>query len=209
MTVAGTPTETTVFDAALAAHTAWLTTDRGLRCELPGWRWRGPADETDELMLARCTGPTLDVGCGPGRLTAALRARMVPALGIDVSATAVRMTGRRGGRVFHGDVFGPVPDAGEWDHVLLADGNIGIGGAPLVLLARARELLAPGGSVIVEVDPPGRGLQCGTARIGPGRPFPWALVGADAVAGLAGHAGFEPEWQADRCGRWFAELRRR
>ncbi len=28
------------------------------------------------------------------------------------------------------DVFGPLPGARTWGHVLLADGNIGIGGVP-------------------------------------------------------------------------------
>ena len=45
----------------------------------------------DDGLLRRCTGPVLDVGCGPGRLTGALTARGHVALGVDVSAGAVRL----------------------------------------------------------------------------------------------------------------------
>ena len=43
----------------------------------------------------------------------------------------------------------------RWRTTLLLDGNIGIGGAPVALLRRAGELLAPGGATLVELDPPG------------------------------------------------------
>ena len=42
---------------------------------LPVARWSGPVSEADESMLASAQGPVLDVGCGPGRLTAALHQR--------------------------------------------------------------------------------------------------------------------------------------
>ena len=54
------------------------------------------------------------------------------------------------------DVFGPLPGEGRWDTALLADGNIGIGGDPVALLARVRELLAPEGRVVVDLAAPGR-----------------------------------------------------
>ena len=38
----------------------------------------------DLALLAHCTGRTLDIGCGPGRLTAALAALGHVVLGIDV-----------------------------------------------------------------------------------------------------------------------------
>jgi hypothetical protein len=91
------------------------------------------------------------------------------------------------------DVFDRLPAEGCWDHVLLADGNIGIGGDPQRLLCRAAELLAPGGTVLVETDPRPDLLWRGTARIrtpaGTGRSVPWACVGADALAGVAPAAG--------------------
>ena len=56
----------------------------------PTWhdvgRWIADADAVDLRLLDRCAGPTLDLGCGPGRLAAALAGRGVPALGVDVSA---------------------------------------------------------------------------------------------------------------------------
>nr|WP_246122422.1 class I SAM-dependent methyltransferase [Actinoallomurus bryophytorum] len=49
-------------------------------------------------MLKHCHGPTIDLGCGPGRLVQALTARGVRALGIDTSPWAVRQC--RGHRAF-------------------------------------------------------------------------------------------------------------
>ena len=45
----------------------------------------------DAALLEPCAGPTLDIGCGPGRLAAALALSGTPALGIDVSPAAVRL----------------------------------------------------------------------------------------------------------------------
>lgn len=128
---------TAAFDAALSAHRCWLHLDDGQRRELPVWRWHAPPDHVDELMLHRCQGPTLDVGCGPGRLTAALWERGTTALGIDTSPRAVRMTARRGGLARRQSVFERVPGEGSWRHVLLADGNLGIGGQGVPVVRRA------------------------------------------------------------------------
>ena len=100
----------------------------------------------DESLLARCTGSTLDVGCGPGRLCAALARRGRTVLGVDVSAEAVRQARRRGAPAMRGDVFAALPGEGRWNHVLLADGNIGIGGDPCALLARCVSLMAADGT---------------------------------------------------------------
>jgi hypothetical protein len=62
----------------------------------------------------------------------------------------VRQARRRGATAIHGDVFQPLPGEGLWRHILLADGNIGIGGDPDTLLARTRQLLAPGGTALIE-----------------------------------------------------------
>ena len=45
----------------------------------------------DASILDRCQGHTLDVGSGPGRLTVALAERGVPALGIDITPSAVQL----------------------------------------------------------------------------------------------------------------------
>ena len=97
------------FDDALATQRCWLRLDDGERHELPVWRWHAKPDETDELMLHRCWGPTLDVGCGPGRLTGALRERGTVTLGIDTSPRAVSLTSRRGGIALRQSVFDRVP----------------------------------------------------------------------------------------------------
>jgi hypothetical protein len=91
------------------------------------------------------------------------------------------------------DLFGPLPGEGTWDHVLLADGNIGIGGDPLRLLRRAGRLLRAGGTVLVETDTAAELFWRGTVRLrttaGAGAPVPWACAGADALSWLAAPLG--------------------
>ncbi len=165
----------------------------------------------DLSLLWRCAGPTLDVGCGPGRLAAALAARGVPALGIDVAPLAVRLSRQAGAVALRRDVFGRLPAEGRWVALLLADGNIGIGGDPVRLLRRAGQLLAPTGQVLVEVEPPGTPtgpvrlrLEDATGRIS--KPFAWCLVSLDELAVLAPAAGLlvAGSWQS--AGRHFAAL---
>lgn len=197
------------FDSALLATTCWLELSSGERITLPVARWRSAPERGDEAMIRRCTGPTLDVGCGPGRLTSALTTRGVSALGVDVSPVAVRLTRSRGATALRRNVFDSVPGTGRWRHVLLADGNIGIGGDPARLLCRVGELLAPGGTALVEVDPPGSRVCNGQVRVnGAGRWFAWAWLGADGVAATAAEAGLRLTWLAACGGRWFAELER-
>jgi SAM-dependent methyltransferase len=172
--------------------------------------WFAERTPGDDSLLDRCTGPTLDVGCGPGRLVAALTARGLTALGLDVSAEAVRQTRRRGAPARHACVFGSVE--GGWRHLLLADGNIGIGGDPEKLLRRCHELLAPGGDILVEVDPPGAGSWRGHVALRQGSrvsgPFPWAAVAADDLDVLARAAvlAVAERWTSAR--RCFARLER-
>jgi len=180
---------------------------------LPLACWSNPADGTDRALLAHCTGATLDIGCGPGRMTQHLAQRGLRVLGIDVVDEAVRQARARGVGALVRDVFGPLPGEGRWDTALLADGNIGIGGDPRRLLRRVAELLSPRGRVVLDIAAPGSGLrtvnvtlECGGRRSGP---FPWAVVGPEAPATLAAQLGF---WVTltDRVGsRWFAVLDRR
>ena len=71
----------------------------------------------------------------------------------------------------------------------------------------------PAGTALVELDPPGTGLRCDSARLlRAGRStawFPWARVGTDAVAEPAAVAGLEVRATVGAAGRWFAELVRR
>ena len=106
---------------------------------LPVGRWRSNADAEDCALLDHCVGHTIDVGCGPGRMSEHLMARGHGVLGIDLVAEAVRQARRRGVAALRRDVFAQLPGEGRWDTVLLADGNIGIGGDPVALLdARGR-----------------------------------------------------------------------
>jgi SAM-dependent methyltransferase len=185
----------------------------GERIRLPVARWHAAADEADEMLIGRCIGPTLDIGCGPGRLTVALGARGIPVLGVDVSPVAVRLTRRRGGPALRRDVFDRIPATGRWRHVLLADGNIGIGGDPRALLRRVGQLLAADGTALVEVAAPGTGLLCAPARFAGPEPeaswFPWAMLDAEAIADPAAEAGLAVGWHGARSGRWFVELTRK
>ena len=128
-------------------------------------RYLGPADESDVRVLDGLTGPVLDVGCGPGRHLHALAARGVFALGVDLSTVAVELAVGGGGRAMVGDIFGDVPGGGTWRSALLLDGNIGIGGRPVRLLERVRNLLDERGVFVVELDPPGTPTGATQARL--------------------------------------------
>jgi len=173
--------------------------------------WSGGLVAGDTSLLARCVGPTLDVGCGPGRLVAALHRAGRAAMGVDVSAEAVRQAQRRGLWAVRADVFEPLPGEGRWRTVLLADGNIGIGGDPRRLLRRCASVLDPGGAVLAELCAPGEPSWSGEIVLrDPWRrsaPFPWASVSADRVVDVAERSGLRVCREWTEAGRWFAELR--
>jgi len=196
------------FEPGLLGRQCWLELPGGERIALPIDRWRARPQGGDELLLGSCHGPTLDVGCGPGRLTVELVRRGVIALGVDVSAVAVGLTRAKGAPAIRRDVFGRLPGEGRWRHVVLADGNVGIGGNPVRLLRRAAELLRAGGSVLAEIESPGSGLRRDRVRVSGSRSgwFAWAWLGADAVERTAGEAGLSTRWVRAHAGRWFAEL---
>jgi len=156
---------------------------------LPVSEWTREVDAADRALLAHCQGPTLDIGCGPGRMSEYLARRGHVVLGVDLVPEAVRQTRARGASALVRNVFEPLPAEGRWGTALLADGNIGIGGDPVALLDRVRSLLAPGGRAVVDVAEPGVGVLTRMLRIespaGTTRPFPWTFVGADAIGGLA------------------------
>lgn len=178
-----------VFASALRGHPCLLLEADRPSGLLPTAAWLRDADPVDEALLGLCHGPTVDIGCGPGRMAHALARRGRPVLGIDVVPEAVRLSIDRGVAALLRDVFEPVPGEGRWETALLADGNIGIGGDPVALLSRVRELLAPTGRVVVEVARPGTGVRTRHVRleteVGRSDAFPWTLVGADAIAAVA------------------------
>ncbi|MBK5217415.1 MAG: methyltransferase domain-containing protein [Propionibacteriales bacterium] len=197
-------------DAALKGHRVELVDSDGVARPLPVENWLAVGPVDCELLVDPCTGTTIDVGCGPGRLTAALAANGVFAVGIDVSTEAVRRTRIRGVAALRRDVFAPVPAAGLWDHVILADGNIGIGGDPVRLLRRVRQLIGAAGTILVELSPPGIGLVHeqfhfrldGYATL----PFVWSRVGGDAIDLVAAAAGLRVETTSCAAGRYVAIL---
>jgi len=196
----------THFDTALLGQSCWLELATGERVTLPVDRWSAAPEPSDEMLLAHCAGPTLDIGCGPGRLAGALTHRGVPALGVDTSSVAVRLTLDRGAIALRRNVFDTIPGEGRWRTVLLADGNVGIGGDPVRLLKRVRQLLSPNGNALVEVDAPGSSRRGPVRLNGTGTWFPWAWVDVDAVEAVASEAGFTVRWTASAGQRWFTEL---
>lgn len=189
---------------------ALLELGDGRLVPMPTAGWHGDPRQADLSMVDRCRGPVLDVGCGPGRLTAALIGRGITALGVDSSAHAVRLTTGRGGVALQRSIFDRLPGEHRWGTVLLADGNIGIGGNPRRLLVRCRDLLTDDGRVLAELvaepsyDGPVR-LHHGGHR---SQWFPWSRVteaGIDAVAASSGLAVVE-RWSTG--GRTFVALTR-
>jgi SAM-dependent methyltransferase len=177
---------------------------------LPLERWLAPVDDADAAVLALAGAPVLDLGCGPGRHLAALREAGKAGLGVDLSPVAVRLARGRGADAIVGSLFRAVPRAGRWRSALLLDGNIGIGGAPELLLRRTRALLASGGSALVELDPPGAPTFSTRLRLeAPGVVsdwFAWARVGVDGIAAVADRAGMVAGETLAAGDRWFARL---
>ncbi|MBI5339884.1 MAG: class I SAM-dependent methyltransferase [Mycolicibacterium rufum] len=176
-----------LYDAALNGRRCWIRGADYQTRVLPVDRWLGECDDDpfDAALAARAEGPTVDLACGPGRFAAWLARQGIPAVGIDQSAVAVHLAEQRGARALRGDVFDMLPREGWWQTVLLADGNVGIGGDPLRLFNRCRALLRDGGHCVVEFDPAVTGATTTMVRletddeVGPW--FEWASVGLDAV----------------------------
>jgi SAM-dependent methyltransferase len=174
--------------------------------------WSRPPDAGDHVLLDLCAGATLDIGCGPGRLTKALAERGHLALGIDVVGGVVGQAKARGATAAVLDVFAPLPGEGVWTTALLADGNIGIGGDPAALLGRARELVEEDGRVVVETEAPGSVSRSGVAVLeweGRTRKIPWSVVALDDLVTIAARAGLRLDGSEAFDDRWFAVLARR
>jgi RNA polymerase sigma-70 factor (ECF subfamily) len=138
----------------------------------------------------------------------ALTERGIPALGVDISRSAVARVRQAGAAALHGSVFDPLPGQGRWAIVLLADGNIGISGLPSRLLHRCARLLAPGGRILIEAEPGNvdeqltAWLEHPDGRRGPD--FPWARMGTDALLRAAADAGLHVTGQWRHANRVFA-----
>jgi len=142
-----------VFDQLYGGRPVHCDDTSGQILPLDPQRWSARADDIDHLVVSRCQGPVLDVGCGPGRMVQALNESGVPALGVDMSGVAIEQARARGALAIQARLAERLPAEGRWGTVLLMDGNIGIGGDITALLRRCRDLLTSGGTILVEVDP--------------------------------------------------------
>jgi hypothetical protein len=192
-----------LYDRALSGERCWIRHEDGKVRPLPAHGWLGGRrvpqesdtfDEVfDEAVTQMCSGPTIELGCLPGRLVARLIERGIPALGIDRSATAIRLAGRGGPPALLGDVFDALPGMGHWRTVFLVDGNVGLGGDPRRILGRAAELLCCRGHCVAEFDAEAIGIRARWVRLESARDvgpwFRWASVGVDSAATLAAQVG--------------------
>jgi len=202
-----------VFTAALRGDDCQVIGLGDPPAPLPIGEWRREADAGDRAVLEQCVGSTIDIGCGPGRMSRHLMEQGNSVLAIDVVDEAVQQARDRGVAALCRNVFSVLPGEGRWETALLADGNIGIGGDPVALLARAGELIAPAGRVVGDLAGPGVGMVTRWATIrtahATSHPFPWSIVGVDAVGGLAGEVGLSLLRTHHHDRRWFAVLGKR
>lgn len=189
-------------------HIPMLRAEDGSALIAPAARWFDTAQPAELRALARVVGPALDIGCGPGRHVEALTERGVPTLGIDITTQALTHARARSIPVLERCVFGTLPGTGRWRSALLLDGNLGIGGDPVRLLLRVRELLTEDGMAIVEVEPPGAGLAPCRVRFEIGNVagpwFDWIAIdtlGLEAVC-VGADLSVHDCWCDDD--RWFA-----
>lgn len=185
-----------LYERALSGERCFTRDADGRRVELPVDRWLGNRAEDrafDDAVLAMCDGPTIELGCGPGRLIARLLQGGIPALGVDRSPAAIQIAQTQGASVLCADVFGAIPGVGRWRTVLLIDGNVGLGADPERILQRSRELLADGGYCVAEFDARHLGTTSSPVRleidgeVGPW--FAWSKVGIDCAEELAESSG--------------------
>lgn len=112
--------------------------------------WLIRANAFERSLLQGAHGPLLDIGCGPGRMLVAAEELGLAAYGVDSNPLAVAHARSQGATVFEQSIFDPLP--GEFQTLLLLDGNIGIGGNPQALLGHLRSISMPGAKLLVETD---------------------------------------------------------
>jgi glycosyltransferase A (GT-A) superfamily protein (DUF2064 family) len=205
-----------LFDAAYAgtliasnSTPAGIDSESPLPLDVP--RWSGAADVVDMLVVARCEPPVIDLGCGPGRMVRALSESGRAALGVDMSSVAVGLSMARGGLALRRRINQPLPAEGRWGTALLMDGNVGMGGDVVTLLARCAQLVEPGGLVICEVDRVSGRHESHTVVLrtkdATSVALPWSRIGATALLQAVGSLDLllVEEWTAGE--RAFVALR--
>ena len=125
---------------------------------LPLDRWLAPADAADQAILADVEAPVLDLGCGPGRHLAALRALGKRGLGVDLSPVAVRARARaRRRRRSTARCGRACPARGGRSCCWTA--TSASAAKPVALLGGPASCSRRGGAIVVETDPPGAPTQ--------------------------------------------------
>jgi hypothetical protein len=166
------------------------------------------ADGGERRVQAHGRGPVAASAPAAVSSGAARSMNIGMAVGVDTAPAAVELARARGAPVLERSIFDRFPAPGRWGSAILLDGNVGIGGDPVALLHRIAALLRPGGRVLLELDPPGRGSRSFRARLDDGFEcsawFPWARLGADHVGVVAAAASLVLEQVWDTGGRWFA-----
>lgn len=189
-----------------------LFTACGLDLAPDAHRWFDEPDDVDLLAIDGLDTPVLDVGCGPGRIVAHLAAAGITALGVDVNEQAIGRARSLGAPALRRSVFDPLPGEGRWGAAVLLDGNIGIGGDPVVLLTRLRALLRNGGRVVAEVqghDVDTRIVDACISLDGVDTEwFKWAIVSTTCVGDIAVAAGLDLLTVRSIGSRSFATLQR-
>lgn len=141
--------------------------------------------------LVRGGGPVLDAGCGPGHLTARLRAAGVDAFGVDLSRGMVDLARASypGVRFEQGDLADPVARDGTLGGVLAHYSVIHDPPGRLpATLAGFHRMLAPGGLLLLAFqahDDPGVLSEAFDHRVATAHRY-----SPERVAVLAGEAGF-------------------
>ena len=211
--VTGVPQALDLYDDAVrTGRRLRLVASHGKRLPFELERWTGPADVADQGLLDRCTGATLDVGCGPG-----VWPRACPGAGSRSSvSTWLRPPSSAPPH------WAPAPCAVPCSTscrvravgTLLADGNVGIGGDPTRLLARTHALLSEGGRLVVEPEPVEvdevveLALQAVDGTSALSASFRWARLGVAATMRRGRAAGFTVEESWTSGGRCFVVLHR-
>ncbi|MEV6980122.1 class I SAM-dependent methyltransferase [Sphaerisporangium sp. NPDC051017] len=107
--------------------------DDGLLMASDASKYFTPPDQLDRLDRWACqqaAGRVLDIGCGAGRHALALATAGFDVVGMDASPGAVTVARQRGVTAVHGSLYGPPPDLGRFDTILLLGNNLGLlGGA--------------------------------------------------------------------------------
>ncbi|WP_432078632.1 class I SAM-dependent methyltransferase [Streptomyces sp. YPW6] len=148
-----------------------------------------------ELVTSSGLGPTADVGCGPGKVTAYLTGLGVSAFGVDLSPKMIALA-----RAAHPDLRF---DVGSMSALAAGDGELGGVLAyysthhlpPAELPAVYQEFhrtLAPGGRLLLVTRVGEEGRRRRTYGYGDGDPAPFDSyrLPADRIAGLLEQAGF-------------------